>query len=862
MECPYVSDIKKEDVSTIVRDLLNNMIDKVLSQDMAKSSLTYRELSKTTTDCATENNLCLDAGNQVSYGENVSIDTKVFSLFYRAKFDSILPDQLEDARIIDNKGFTAFDYARLDCDFNALRVLVDYGCKEDLTRQRQTKISELKNSLDESSRQIGLIYEDATLGFLIEMKAEQVYSDKSLELKNFNGDRALSIAADLGDIVAMENLLDAGTIPMTEDLQKSIEKHHAHCIKKLLECGLEFSETMLDQILQVPFNVVIKTLLEKGDIKRQVGLGDKVMTLTTLHEPILHTATRGEILEAVRCIVRAGADVNCKNHNGETALEVAIHLKNNEIIKELLDAGANIKRSELSEIFVHAAGSENTFELLKKLIHLGVDIDSKSSKGGITALMNSIIYFKEKNFNLLLLNNADVNVTDSNGNTALMLACRGSKENMVHNLLQRNALINRHNSKGENALCMSLQNINITRKLIKGHADVNLGERLGNSALILALHYNRQDIVEILLAAGAKVNHRSKDGSTPLHKSVEHQNTAFMEVLIGAGADVNMVNIIGQTPLILATRWGNVSLVECLLRSGSLLEVGLNMCDDEGNSALIIACQQNHLKIIQILLQLKPKINHMNRKGDTALFVYLKYNLECIKKHFVADASNPDNLIQDKVIDLDNLANEPDEIPDEGEDVNERPYSHQNIVLDEKVNSTSISNVLMEEGNIGVRGEAQESAHISNQPSSLTHDTVLELNYTLISLMDLDSTVNELIDFDSHEKQMEWYQDYIETFVSYFEVDRFNSCLPGNDHIQIQATKEIYDSSVDFNEERTNILSILKLLLESGSDVNCRNKSGVTPLEFVNKHQVTQISNLFMQSLSTREKTYPPMDTR
>ncbi|KAH9489575.1 hypothetical protein Btru_037241 [Bulinus truncatus] len=583
------------------------------------------------------------------------------------------------------------------------------------------------------------------------MKAEQVYSDKSLELKNVNGDRALSIAADLGDIVAMENLLDAGTIPMTEDLQKSIEKHHAHCIKKLLECGLEFSETMLDQILQVPFNVVIKTLLEKGDIKRQVGLNDKMMTLTTLHEPILHTATRGEILEAVRCIVRSGADVNCKNHNEETALDVAIHLKNNEIIKELLDAGASIKRSELSDIFVHAAGSENTFELLKKLIHLGVDIDSKSCKGGITALMNSIIYFKEENFHLLLLNNADVNVTDSNGNTALMLACRGSKENMVDNLLQRNALINRHNSK--------------------------------------------QDIVEILLAAGAKVNHRSKDGSTPLHKSVEHQNTAFMEVLIGAGVDVNIANIIGQTPFILATRWGNVSLIECVLRSGSLLEVGLNMCDDEGNSALIIACQQNHLKIIPILLQLKPKINHMNLKGDTALFVYSKYNIACIKKHFVADASNPDRLLQDKVILKENLAHEPDKSPDDSTDVNKRRYRHQNIALIEKVNGTNKSNVLKEERNIGVRGH-------------------------------------------------------------------FDSCLHGSGHSQIQATKEINDTSLDFNRERINILSILKLLLESGSDVNCRNKSGVTPLEFVTEHQITQIIHLFMQYNLTKETTHSTMDTR
>ncbi|KAH9489576.1 hypothetical protein Btru_037248 [Bulinus truncatus] len=437
MDPKMFSDITKEDIHFTAPDILSDMIDTIGEGDMGKSSDTNIDILRIQSDQIKANitNGCSKSPDQV-----ISQDATVYSLFLRASFDDILTDQLNDLHLIDSQGHTALDLARTYCHLKAYRVLVDCGCKENWTERRQTKLQKLNNS-DETSLLIGQLYKDAATGHLIDRLADQGYDNIPLDLTNSRGERALSIAVELGDTFTMENLIDIGAIPLTIDLQTAIDKHHAHCIASLLVSGVEFSNSMLDQILQVPFKVVLKTFLEKGDIKRQGSLGDKMMTLTTLHEPILHTATRGEILEAVKCIVRAGADVNCKNHNGETALDVAVRLKNNEIIKELLDAGADIKSSDLPDIFVHAAGSENTLELLRKLIQLGVDIDSKSCYGGITALMNSVIHSREENYNFLLLNGVDVNVIDSDGNTAILMRSKKEKK-MVEQQIKRKALVN------------------------------------------------------------------------------------------------------------------------------------------------------------------------------------------------------------------------------------------------------------------------------------------------------------------------------------------------------------------------------------------------------------------------------------
>ena len=44
----------------------------------------------------------------------------------------------------------------------------------------------------------------------------------------------------------------------------------------------------------------------------------------------------------IKLMVEAGSDVNARNHIEETALNIAVRIKSHEIVKFLLQAGADI----------------------------------------------------------------------------------------------------------------------------------------------------------------------------------------------------------------------------------------------------------------------------------------------------------------------------------------------------------------------------------------------------------------------------------------------------------------------------------------------------------------------------------------
>lgn len=100
-------------------------------------------------------------------------------------------------------------------------------------------------------------------------------------------------------------------------------------------------------------------------------------------------------------------------------------------------------------------------------------------------------------------------------------------------------------------------------------------------------------------------------------------NKKVVSLLVKHGADINMINDLGETALIRYIKRGRqkVSLENVLF----LLEIGAdpNVTREGYNSALIEALSLNLFSLLPCLLQAKSKVNHVGKKGTTALQIIL-----------------------------------------------------------------------------------------------------------------------------------------------------------------------------------------------------------------------------------------------
>src|SRR5688572_13837167 len=126
----------------------------------------------------------------------------------------------------------------------------------------------------------------------------------------------------------------------------------------------------------------------------------------------------------------------------------------------------------------------------------------------------------------------------------------------------------------------------LVQLLLDSGADVNAqAGGLGGAAL----HYvTAPDIAATLIGRGGDVNlKRQSDGFTPLHQAVAFEREGVVQQLLASGADVNATARYGETPLLLAAGMGDgagsgIKMAKLLLEAGA----DVNAASEEGQTPL------------------------------------------------------------------------------------------------------------------------------------------------------------------------------------------------------------------------------------------------------------------------------------
>lgn len=138
------------------------------------------------------------------------------------------------------------------------------------------------------------------------------------------------------------------------------------------------------------------------------------------------------------------------------------------------------------------------------------------------------------------------------------------------------------------------------RSLASKHADLNLTQPDGTTALQWAAHWNDLDAVKLLLASGADPGIANRYGVTPLSEAANAGNAAMIEALLNAGADARTLTTAdGETVLMTAARTGNVDAVRVLLDHGAYVNAKENY---RGQTALMWAASEHHAEVVKLLL--------------------------------------------------------------------------------------------------------------------------------------------------------------------------------------------------------------------------------------------------------------------
>ncbi len=288
----------------------------------------------------------------------------------------------------------------------------------------------------------------------------------------------------------------------------------------------------------------------------------------------LVNAAKGKDQDAVRSLLRQGADVNSAQPDGSTALAWAAHLDELEMADFLLAAGADVNLANDYGVtpLLMACGNGNDVMVLK-FIKSGANPNA-AQWAGEAPIMRCARSAGLDAINALISGGANVNAATRRGQTALMWAAGQRRPEIVQVLIEHGADV-----KATTHLVPGFKPPQYyTWGLfdhVKGRPDRHdpndfhldpASSRGGYTPLMFAAREGDLESARRLVSAGANVNAQGPDGSPLLVASASGQEDVAI-FFLEKGADPNASDGWGITPLHWAVQEGLQAIAAARLRT-------------------------------------------------------------------------------------------------------------------------------------------------------------------------------------------------------------------------------------------------------------------------------------------------------
>ncbi|EGX53194.1 hypothetical protein AOL_s00006g572 [Orbilia oligospora ATCC 24927] len=233
----------------------------------------------------------------------------------------------------------------------------------------------------------------------------------------------------------------------------------------------------------------------------------------------LHVASHcGLTLVTKVMLAGDGVDLELADNRGRTALLFAAKEGYEDIMRVLIDSGANPEAKNSSgEAAISLAVGNGHESIVQMLIGIGVNLEVK----------------------------------DHRGQTPLFIAARNGSDSIFRRLMESKSDIKAVNTEAQTALMAAVERGHemIAELLIKSGASVEAKDKNGKTALMVAAGGGGKDFVELLIKSGASVEDKNEDGETALWEALGYGEWGALRMLMDRGADLKVKNRLGETLL-------------------------------------------------------------------------------------------------------------------------------------------------------------------------------------------------------------------------------------------------------------------------------------------------------------------------
>ncbi|KAL8564123.1 hypothetical protein ACOMHN_035728 [Nucella lapillus] len=287
------------------------------------------------------------------------------------------------------------------------------------------------------------------------------------------------------------------------DLIQAVRLNHCDKIRQLIRSGINCDD--LCKLEGAPCMVRV----ERGDFRKHL----QMVGYAPLHVAVIHSS-----LKTVRCLLTLGADVNIRDKNQRTPLQLSAAVNRPQVAGLLISSGAEINTRSLS----------GRSPLMEAVTNLSLDLTRS-----------------------LLTAGANADLSDIKGTTPLCAVI----SSMAGSPLQR-SLDTSHS---------------IVQSLLDAGCEVDRRNLAGATALMLASGMKVTPVIPMLVAAGANVNLADRAGCTSFNLAIEGQrNLTAITQLMKHGAATHVADNKGQTPLSKALKYGAVAILRLLLSADAV----------------------------------------------------------------------------------------------------------------------------------------------------------------------------------------------------------------------------------------------------------------------------------------------------
>ncbi|XP_048242032.1 uncharacterized protein LOC125374739 [Haliotis rufescens] len=327
--------------------------------------------------------------------------------------------------------------------------------------------------------------------------------------------------------------------------------------------------------------------------------------------------------------------INDRNGEGNTPVMVCAESGQVEILKFLLSHQADLTLVNDDKLNAFHIACINDYvsvvEYLLTCEHITIDM-----RGGWqhqTAVMMAAEGGQYDVYNLLVLDGADLSLTDGNNTDCLMLACCGGNVSIVKHLLSLKTFdINRRGWWQRTAVMMAAES---------GHSDIyNLlvleGADLSHiDCLMMACEGGNMSIVKHLLSLKTfDINRRGWWQRTAVMMAAERGHSDIYNLLVLEGADLSLTDRNNKDCLMLACEGGYVSIVKHLL---SLKTFDINRrWGSWKQTAVMMAAERGHYEVLDLLVLEGADLSLTDRNNKDCLMLAFEGGNLSIMKHLLS----------------------------------------------------------------------------------------------------------------------------------------------------------------------------------------------------------------------------------